>query len=760
MVPYEVAPGIWTTDATARVFGYLSTNDKKTESTLQSPEPIIQAPSNKAKRKPVPIRGPPSEYEQARFAKRKIKDEAENSTGFKIEHCDEESIKRGSDWSGGRRGRMRTVSRDDQLVERGANPRTGLVSPFVVSDNSEDCLEDDYITVAEGGLPRRTRSGKWKQDSLGWSLVESPLLSPVAQSTSDKMSRTVSVGQLEDRMPVEMPGVDYLEPQNMKNERERKNQERLALAYRPEGGSLAMLDPDTLSPPRKETVEEPSTPPTTWYKIQRKAVGSGVKSNSDDTVIVNANDQASSLVEPRKNIMKRQEVRIIPPTNTPKGSSFESDANISNTRRTNPFLGPGSPRTYSQPASATHSYLKTGLPRQCLQNDSTSSPSLAPLNCLPRLQFPHPSRFANLETSSYRRPTQLLRARLGASGRQRQAVEDVSTTTFTTTSTKGAKWEQRPKIQRQEGNDVIPRVNHLAPSRKMPLDGYDQTSPSKKKQSHPSATTLDMLHTSDLVTGSSRTLAPTRNARDLAKPRHQRKIWDLADCLRQAPCETRPRDLTSPTQSTQGLSLRSANVARERIQRNQGGDGCIPIYGRPGKERRAVPGASLQYIGKDNEQAILPTIGGDSRAFAGQWADVQGVGERLDLETLMQKETLVRRPSALRRESDVKLWMRIAEAWAEPFVKLKFVLRQTVGHVIRTLHHAPPAVTILRTAKTTAWDRLRAMRDLALAALYLLVLLNMFMALKKALVFVGKVLYWVGHPVQTVVMIIGWCIIG
>lgn len=793
MEPYEVAPGIWSTDATARVFGYLSTNDKKPKSRAQSAEPNIQAPGKKAKRKPVPIRGPLSEYEQARFAKRleerptvTIKDEPETLTRCKIERCGEERIKSGSNWSGARRQRMRTVSRDDQLVERGANPRTGLVSPFIVSDDSEERLRDDYITVGEGGLadpsPRRTRSGKWKQDSLGWSLVESPLLSPIAQSTSDKMSRTVSVKQLEDRLLVEMPGVDNPEPKNMTDEQIKKYQEGIARAYRRGGGSLAMLDPDTLPSPRKETARGPSTPPAKLHQIQRKEVGSGVarQRTSGDTVIVRANNQAPPLSTPRENIMKRQEVRIFTPSNTPKGSSFESGADISNTvRKTDPFLGPGSRETCSQTASATQSqsYLNTGPAHQCLQNDLKSSPSPAPSDppsafptldrYLPRLQIPHPSRFANLETSSYRRPTQLLRARLSPLGQQRQVVEDACTTTFTTTSKKGPKREQRPKIQRQEGDKVVPRVTHSSPGRKIPLDGYYQTITPRNKPSHPSAATVGTLHTLDLVTGRSRAIAPTKKAnpaKDLANTRHPRKTWIPADCLKQAPCGNRPRNLASPTQSTQGLSLGSANVTRERIQGNQSGDGSTLTYGLPGKEYKAVPGVGLQNIAGDKEQAILPaelTVGGESRAwFAGQWADVQEEGQRLELNTLIQKETLGRRPSILRREADVKLWMHIAEAWAEPFPKLGFILRQMIGHVMRTLHHASPAFIILRTAKTTTRDRFRAIRDLVLATLYLLLLLNLFMALKRVLFFVGKVLYWIGHPVQTIFMIVGWCIIG
>ena len=789
MEPYEVAPGIWSTDATARVFGYLSTDDKKTNSRVQRAEPNIQTPSKKAERKPVPVRGPLSEYDQARFAEKTeerpidtTRDEAESLSRCNIERCDEERIKSGSNWSGVRRERMRTVSRDDQLVERGANPRTGLVSPFIVSDDSEERRRGDYITVSEGGLadpsPRRTRSGKWKQDSLGWSLVESPLLSPIAQSMSDKMSRTASIKQLEDRLLVEMPGVDNPEPDNMTDEQIKKYQEGIALAYRRGGGSLAMLDPDTLPSPRKRTAEGTSTPSTKMHKIQRKEVGSGVvrQSNSCDTVIINGNNQAPPLSTPRKNIMKRQEVRIFTPSNTPRGSSFESGAAISNINgKTDSFLGPGSRKTCSQTASATQtqSYLNTGPAHQCLQSDLKSSPSPAPSDppttfpaldrYLPRLHIPHPSHFANLKTSSYRRPTQLLRTRLSPPG-QKSAVEDACTTTFTTTSKKGPKREQRPKFQRQEGKNVVPRVNHLSPGHKMPLDG---TITPRAKPLHPSAATVDTLHTLDLVTGRSRAIAPTEKAnpaKDLANTRHQTKTWIPADCLRQAACGNRPRNVASPTQSTQGLSLGSANVTRERIQGNQSGAGYIPTYGLPGKEYKAVPEVGLQHLAGDKEQAILPaelTVGGGSRAcFAGQRADVQEEGQRLDLNTLIQKETRGGRLSVLRREANVKLRMHIAEAWAEPFPELGFILRQMIGHVVRTLHHASPAFIILRTAKTTTRDRFRAMRDLVLATLYLLLLLNLFMALKKVLFFVGKVLYWIGHPVQTIVMIVGWCIIG
>ncbi|KAF6234479.1 hypothetical protein HO173_007104 [Letharia columbiana] len=795
--PYEIAPVIWSIDATARVFGYLDTNDKRAKSRVQNAGPDIQAPRQKAKRKPVPVRGLLGECKQAHFAEGTeqyktdtIRDEVKASSQFRQERKDEQRIKRGSNRPGARRGSMRTVSRDDQLVERGANPRTGLVSPFVVSDSSEECLGGDYIAVgkvrpASPSPRRKTRSEKWKQDSLGWSLVESPLLSPIAQSMSDKTGRTVSIKQLGDRLLVEMPGVDNHDPQNMTDGQIKKYQEGIARAYRRGGGSIAMLDPDTLPSPRQWTPEGPSTPPTKLHKIQRKEVGSGVvrKSGSGDTVIINANSRESSLPTPRKDIMKRQRVRIITPSNTPKGSSFESHTDISNAmRKTDPFLGRESQTTCSQTASATQSQssLITGQAHQCLPNESEPSPSptlsdpppasLTLNQYLPRLQFLHPSHFANLGTSSYRRPTQRLPARLKPLEQQRQAVKDVCTTTFITTSTKGPRWGQRPKMQRQEESSVVPRVNYLSPGCEMPLDGYRQASAPRNKQSYPSTNSVDSFQTSGLMTARSRAIRPTEkavSARDQAETKYQRKEPMPADCLRQPPGENWPKNLANPTQLTQGLSIGRANVARERIQRDQSGDGCTPIYGHLGNESRAVPGVKLQYVADDKAQATLPAelaIGGDSRAwFAGQWAEAEPEGEHPNLTALMQEDTLAHRRSILRKAADMKWWFYAAEACVELSSKLGFVqqlLHQMICHVMRTLHHASPALTTLRTANATTQDHFRAMKDLALAAAYLLVLLNLFMVVTRMLVFVNKVLYCVWHPVQTILVIIGWCIVG
>ena len=788
--PYEVAPGIWSTDITAKVFGYTNSNEGRVKSTrVQSARPDTQAYSQKVKPESVPVRGPLDERNETNVLEQcstdTIRDKEKATIRPKHERRDEQSLKRKGSQSTTRRGRMRTVSKDDELVERGANPRTGLVSPFVVSDNSEESRRSDYIGESNvgnigsaGQSPRRrTRSGKWKQDSLGWSLVESPLLSPIAQSMSDKMSHVGTLKQSEDQV------LNDTDSKYMTDGEIKAYQEEIAREYRRGGGSIAMLNPDSLPSPQQWTPEWRSTP-LTKYKIHRKAVGTGVahKSCSGDTVIVNADYRAPSSPTPRRTFMKRQNVRILTPSNTPKGSSFESYANASKAMgKTDHFLGLGSRVTCNQTASATQSqsYLNIGQQHQRPQDGSNSDPSAnssdLPLGSptlsqhLPSLHSLPVSHSANPRTSSYRRPTQLLPGMLWPMTRQGRAAEDVCTTIFTTTSTNRGMCKQRPKLQRQEGNRLIPRVDHLLPGFETPQKGGHQASTLKNKPAYHNALTSKTLGPSSLATGRGGVMGPMEKAdpmKDLAETRYQKKGPRAANCLSPPLYEDQLRNRANPIPISPRLSPVSANIAQERIQRKQSGDGCITTYGLLGKNPGATPEVQLRPLADCKEQANQSaelTSSGDYRAwFAGQWAESEG-SEPLDLTTLIQEKTPARRRSDLREEADVKLWFYAAEAWAEPLAKLSVIqrlLHRMIFHIARTLHCASPTLTTLRTANAMTRDHVRAMIDLALAAVYLLVLLSMFVLLRRVLCFVSQVLYWGWHSVQTILAILGWCIMG
>ena len=108
---------------------------------------------------------------------------------------------------------MRTVDQDDELTQRGANPRTGLVTPFVTIGGRLTTGNDYLKAKIRDSKQRHGSHGRWKQDDLSWNFTDSPLPSPVAQSAN--FCCGPSIKSLQDRFVVDMPGVDDPEPPQM-----------------------------------------------------------------------------------------------------------------------------------------------------------------------------------------------------------------------------------------------------------------------------------------------------------------------------------------------------------------------------------------------------------------------------------------------------------------------------------------------------------------------------------------------------------------
>ena len=71
--------------------------------------------------------------------------------------------------------RRASVCREDVLTGRGANPRTGIISPYILDGSSEAGGENDSGYIAWVRNERETTAHtceRWKQHALGWSLVE------------------------------------------------------------------------------------------------------------------------------------------------------------------------------------------------------------------------------------------------------------------------------------------------------------------------------------------------------------------------------------------------------------------------------------------------------------------------------------------------------------------------------------------------------------------------------------------------------------
>lgn len=851
--PYEVAPGILSTDATAQVFGYLDADEKQTskarsQSAGSDKRNRSQTPT--LKRKPIPAKGLLNRLKEAHrddgtddFTTSAHRRHVEAWDRSRQEKRDEARREREESQRRGRRGRMRTVSRDDELVERGANPRTGLVSPCITSEDSGGNIENDYIAVRRVPVPRPSArragsSGRWKQDSQGWSLVDGPLLSPIAQSTSDKPSREVSVKMLQDKLLAEMPGVDNPEPDNLTPEQIRRYQESIERAERYGGGSHAVVDPDTLPSPRNWTPEGPSTPPGKLQKIQRKKVGSSLSPGgiSSDTMIINGQTRAASLPTPRNDIRESQRVRITTPSAMAEGKSPRIALDLED-----PFLGPRS--QVCQTASGTH-FLSPPKARQGAHHrrpleernppgaPSAHRPNFPNLNqYLPSLQFPHPSRFADLAAASYRRPAQLLPARLRPLDQKRRIVEDASITIPTIISKQETKKEQRPRIQRLGGSTIVPRAspellvnpvtrkihgqggppleerrggsiggprekpqppqNPMArrhqPQGILPRDerqggsvagpraspqpprGLITQNSSSEDVSPPARLTVD---TSDSTVRKSQHIQSCERQGDpegdVTSAEHAARAAMLGDNCIQRSAELRPRERSGQVPTTEGLRLGSANVVREPVRRNRDGDGCTPMSGRHGNDPNSALKAKpvVDLRGNEHSSPIELAVDGGGNGhgwFAGQWAVQSSIDETPDSATMKREETLARRRSVLRKAADMKLWLFAVEGWLHASAKWEYILQRLkdmVCHIHSTLHHASPAITVLRTPNVRAQDYLIAAKDIALAAVYLLILLNIFMVVRRVLLMVSKVVCVMWHPLRLGFVVLRWCVVG
>ena len=490
--PFLVAPDIWSTDATAKVFGYIVTDalgrPKLARSHSAGPEKRNKSPAPLSR---ILFRGK-SLLDRSKevhkddgtddFSARIHRRKCEAWDSARQQARDEARLQREDSERCSKRGKMKTVSQDDELTERGANPRTGVVSPYVMSDGSADGTGNDYIARSYAKSPtsstgRRTSSGRWQQIGGSWRFVDTSVPSPTRVHPSDRPSRQLSAKKVQDRLLAQMPGADNPEPENMSTEQIRMYQESVERAYKLAGGDHAMLDPETLPTPRQASpafgTEGPSTPPNRLHKIRRKEVGSALipSERSDDTIIINGKQRSVAARPPPIKIpsMDRQHVRIMSPSmaalGVPPRTPLDVEASFlgphqqySRTASAGQFLSthPLSPQTNQQERHQRPQFQDhMQSPPEACSAPRVSSPTLNQFR--PRLQFPHLSHFVNLESPSYRRPAHLLPPSLRSEPQKRQLVKDAAT--ITTTITSGEK-RQRPGMQRSESRNTIPRASH------------------------------------------------------------------------------------------------------------------------------------------------------------------------------------------------------------------------------------------------------------------------------------------------------------
>ena len=786
--PYEVAPGIWSTDATAKVFGYVDTDDKKPAKTgSRSTGPDDQrSPTSNLGRRPWRTRGlinqiieahRDNETDEFRDHPYRLHVEArERSREARLEDARQQ---REENKRRNRRGRMRTVSREDELIERAANPRTGIVSPFVTSeDSSRVSLETDYIALrrtqaARNRQKRTVSSGRWKQDSAGWSIVESPVLSPIAQSISDRPSREVSVKVVEGKLPPQMPAAKNSEPNYKTNEDIVRYQESIEQACKRSGGANPLIDPDTLPSPRPSTSGGPSSPPTKLQKIPRKEIGSSeiARQPSNETVVVNAKLRARSLPAVGHFTIENQQVRIITPSQTALNELPREPLDENST-----FLGQRSPHT---PIARGTQFRPTVLqpdhpqpsptdqrPQEPLSNHPLTSPTLSQF--LPRLHLVHPSQISNVATSSYRRPAQVLPPRLRPLQEKRRAVEDACIITTTTTSM--PKKDQRPRLQRQDG------IGNMRDADQQYLNRRPEGQHLRQQMMRSMQPSLGNLNrpTMSASIGAGLSNNETQKISQKAPPNASmmRDTINMggAEAAARATMheESRIREVRGGRHSLKReLSPRDVNVVRDAGQGVRDTDGSTRTYGHPGETaldaiacQNPVKGMEKKQLHHKKHEGHVSEGGFSSKVL---WEDDLKHEDDGTSSQLEAQAPVIRRRSIIRKPGQAMQWLELVESWVQTSVLVAWAqqkLWDTCSHVVSAVRRASTAMSTLRSSKGTPSENLGATRDVILAGFYLLLLTNLCMTLGRAFLIVLRVVYWISHPFLLLSEVLRWCLLG
>lgn len=113
---------------------------------------------------------------------------------------------------------------------------------------------------------------------------------------------------------------------------------------------------------------------------------------------------------------------------------------------------------------------------------------------------------------------------------------------------------------------------------------------------------------------------------------------------------------------------------------------------------------------------------------------------------------------------------RLVEAWGmltkaggsfATLVKTEYIskwLLHMIRHTFLTLHHSSPAMQVMGTSNPLIGEYISAMVSVLLAVLYLLLLLEILIALGKIVQLIGKTLWLMWVPTRMVISLFKWCI--
>ena len=343
---------------------------------------------------------------------------------------------------------MRAVSCEDRLTERGANPRTGLVSPYIIKNGSNERDHDGYmrpltVTTQE---KKRESSGRWKQNDVGWRIVEDLEPDPSIQIMTHTPSQIQ--GGTADPDSVHL--------------RDHRSQNHVTEEIKCEYIAMSELTP-LLTMCSRLAIEGLSSPSNRPQQIPRKLVRSGHHVGwLAESLAARKQARVSTVLATMKiNQDSRKRSPLCSPRPVPlerPSPAYCKQDFVSDSLSSDPLARKTTPQTST--LEPEHDLLLQG---PCHLENPRNGISTPNCRCLPplssqriaQLPFLDPFDFANLGLS-YRRPAELLPTRLKCQ-RKVDSLKDPHASNDNATSMK-QQVQRRPRLKRENGATELPQM--------------------------------------------------------------------------------------------------------------------------------------------------------------------------------------------------------------------------------------------------------------------------------------------------------------
>ena len=627
------------------------------------------------------------------------------------------------------------MNKEDELIQRAANPRTGIVSPYVISEDScRGNVEDDYVAAGRMRAARDNQnsnisSARWQQDSEGWNIVESSVVGLATQRAIDNLGQRIPLQSLQDQAR--------------------------------SSGVHEMKRIDTLPNPQHWARERLIIPPMELENIQRKHVGSGAKPKHvpNDTMTVNSKAGTASLTQSAHHGRETGKARTVTPGKIALATLDEDRLCLD--------LSSRDPCPASRIACVAHSpqlqekspqsSQTRQSPRDAASDHLRASPILS--QYIPSLRLLHPSQFANLEKSSYRCPTHLMRTRLKPGEAKWKAVENACTLSTATLPSAVYSHHQMPTLQMQDEKDNVrgkkaQRTTDKAQGQDV---GWGNRIPDTGRtcRDHPANVAQVRIESIHPINQCPSQPSLIMDIRDMGRIKHGASAAMLVG--------SQSRKLGNVMHLHGGLNAANAKIVRKPVPGSQGTDVHIPTCNH-GDNRNdfklRATSSPVKATLKEQEHPIeLPGYTNEDIYFADQWPEENNALQYSDGPQQLES---IRTQSLLQRAAKETLWLQCLESWLQTSMSLAFFYRKAwdvVHHMMSTMRLAPAAIGVLREPGVTPHKYLTALKDLTLAGMYLLVLWNLSITMINLLLVILEVVHGIYHTFKVLFMVLRWCIL-